>query len=131
MRTVEQMLAALEPCLVPQEFVFGCLPESSSVDVAALSPVATFVEREGLTVVVERECARRAGLAVGDVFRCITLGLNSQLDEVGLTAAVATALARAGISANVIAAYHHDHVFVPAGRADEALLVLQTLSESS
>ena len=55
------------------------------------------------------------------MFRRITLGVRSSLEAVGLTAAVAAALTDAGISANVVAAFHHDHVFVPADRAEAAL----------
>lgn len=128
MRSVSQMLAALEPHLLPGEFVFCCLPQLSLNDVADFAPIATFAEPEGLTAVLARQSAVHAGFEVGDSFRCITLGLNSGLDEIGLTAAVAAALAEQGISANVIAAYHHDHVFVPAARAEEALRVLQALT---
>ena len=46
----------------------------------------------------------------------------------GLTAAVSTALAGAAISCNVLAGFHHDHLFVPADRADEALDVLLALT---
>ena len=45
----------------------------------------------------------------------------------GLTAVVARTLAAESISANVIAGYHHDHVFVPAERADDALELLAQL----
>ena len=128
MRTVAQMLAALDPQLLPDDYVFACLAQDTDADCVAMAPIATFREAEGFTVVVERARAEEAGLPVDDLFRCITLGLNSGLEEVGLTAAVATALAQAQISANVIAAYHHDHVFVPADRADDALAVLQGLS---
>jgi hypothetical protein len=61
------------------------------------------------------------------VFRCITLSVHSSLDAVGLTAVVATQLAAHNISANVIAAFYHDHVFVPAPHADAALAALQAL----
>lgn len=128
MRSVEQMLAALAPELRAEEFVFCCAPESHTLNIAALKPIATFNEREGLTLVLERNAAATAGFPTEAIFRCITLGLNSDLEEIGLTAAVATALAQNNISANVIAAYHHDHVFVPAARADEALEVLRGLS---
>ena len=47
------------------------------------------------------------------------------------TAAVAGALAEEGISANVIAAYYHDHIFVPKASADRALAVLTGLSTST
>ena len=46
-------------------------------------------------------------------------------DAVGLTAAFSTALGNAGISANVVAAYYHDHIFVPTDKAEKALNVLQ------
>ena len=50
-------------------------------------------------------------------FAWITLGVESPLTAVGLTAAVSTALAEAGIACNVVAAMRHDHVFVPFDRA--------------
>jgi hypothetical protein len=54
----------------------------------------------------------------------ITLGVHSSLAAVGLTARVADALAAQRISANMVAAFHHDHVFVPWDRRDEALAAL-------
>jgi hypothetical protein len=53
----------------------------------------------------------------------------SDLDAVGLTAVVATALAGQGIPANVVAGFHHDHVFVPVDRGAAAMRVLAALSE--
>jgi hypothetical protein len=47
---------------------------------------------------------------------------------VGLTAAVSAALTREGISANVIAAYYHDHIFVPEADAERALDALRALT---
>ena len=57
------------------------------------------------------------------------LGVHSSLEAVGLTARIATALAEAGISANMVAAFHHDHVFVPWGQKDEALIILENLAK--
>jgi hypothetical protein len=59
----------------------------------------------------------------------ITLQIHSSLAAVGLTARVAESLAAGGISANMVAAYHHDHVFVPWERRDEALAILRGVSE--
>lgn len=59
----------------------------------------------------------------------ITLRVHSALDAVGLTAAVARELADAGLSCNVVAGFHHDHLFVEQARADEALAVLHRLAE--
>lgn len=59
----------------------------------------------------------------------ITLTVHSDLQAVGLTAAVATSLADAGISCNVVAAAHHDHLFVPVESAGLAIAVLQALQD--
>ena len=58
----------------------------------------------------------------------LTLTVHSALEAVGLTAAVATALAGAGIPANVLAGYYHDHLLVPEDRADDAIAVLRSLA---
>ena len=57
----------------------------------------------------------------------ITLRVHSDLAAVGLTAAFARALADAGIACNVVAGVHHDHLFVPADRAGDALAALRAL----
>ncbi len=124
---LDQLLAALNPQLVEGEFVF-CCAEGTPVDWDALQPVATFREDEGLTLVLPRAVAEGAGLAFDGVFRQITLRVHSSLAAVGLTAAVSAQLAARGISANMVAAYYHDHIFVPAGRAAEALQALGELS---
>jgi len=85
-------------------------------------------EQEGLTLVVAQEDADRLGLVYELVTAWITLGVESPLAAVGLTAAVTRVLAEHGIAANVVAALHHDHLFVPVGRADEALAALGRLS---
>lgn len=89
-----------------------------------LTPLATFAEDEGLTLVaMVGELAAHA-IAHQPGFARISLGLNSALEGVGLTAAVSAALADAGISCNMIAAYHHDHLFVPWDRREEALAIV-------
>jgi hypothetical protein len=60
--------------------------------------------------------------------RQITLGVFSALDGVGLTAAVAGALAERGIACNMVAALRTTTPFVPADRAEEAVEVLRALS---
>jgi hypothetical protein len=44
---------------------------------------------------------------------------------------VARALAGAGLSCNVVAGYHHDHVFVRYDDADAALRTLRALSAAA
>jgi hypothetical protein len=123
-----ELLRTLRPVLNDGTYVFAVLPHDA--DSSALEPLATFRENEGVTVVVEEERARLAGLRV--LFRAawITLTVHSDLQAVGLTAAVAGALTRANISCNIIAAAHHDHVFVPAESARAAVEALQALQHA-
>ena len=50
---------------------------------------------------------------------------------VGLTAAVASALADEGIPCNMISADHHDNVFVPEPMARRAIRVLQDVQRTA
>lgn len=122
---LHDLLLTLSPRLLPGDYVFCTIAAGELAAFVDLSPLGSFREPEGLTLLLARDAADGAGLEYSGLFRCITLGVNSALDDVGLTAAVAGRLARSGISANVVAAYHHDHVFVPAQRAEEALALLQ------
>lgn len=88
------------------------------------------MESEGLTLVLTTLQAQSLGACTDSRFKRITLSVYSSLEAVGLTAVVASALAKEGISANMIAAYHHDHVFVPADKADDAIQILTQLSIS-
>ncbi|QBY03056.1 ACT domain-containing protein [Thalassotalea sp. HSM 43] len=124
---LQQLLSAMSPKLQDDEFVF-CTVSGDLCDYAALQPVATFIESEGLTLVLTKANALSAGLAFEGSFRQITLTVHSSLEAVGLTAAVSSKLAEKGISANVIAAYYHDHIFVQSTKADAALLALQEFS---
>ena len=89
-----------------------------------------FVEEEGLTLVIERSVAEGNRIDCSAPFRRIVLTVHSSLEAVGLTAAVATALAERGISANMIAAFHHDHIFVPSDRAEAALAALHACQKA-
>jgi hypothetical protein len=117
---LSKLLTAMSPALLPDDYVF-CTVQGEYGDFRELSPIATFREAEGLTLVVQKSAALAGKLPFESVFRAITLTVHSSLDAVGLTAAVASKLAEKGISANVIAAYYHDHIFVPAEKAAAAL----------
>jgi hypothetical protein len=111
--------------------VYAFVTVSADFDAVALQPLATFREREATTLVIEESHARAAGLPI--LFRAawLTLDVHSDLAAVGLTAAVASALAGAGIACNVIAAAHHDHLFVPVDAADAALAALGALQQKA
>ncbi len=124
---LDELLTSLRPKLVDSEFVF-CTVSGELRDYLALNPICTFMEAEGLTLVLEKSSALEAGLSFEGSFKQITLTVHSSLEAVGLTAAVATKLASKGISANVIAAFYHDHIFVQSSKADAAIEALCELS---
>ena len=124
---LDELLRSIKPQLLDEEVVF-CSVVGDLTQYLELQPVATFAEAEGLTLVVSKATALKADLPFTGSFRHIVLTVHSSLAAVGLTAAVSTKLASHGISANVIAAYYHDHIFVPATDAKAALAALQELS---
>jgi hypothetical protein len=119
-RDPERLRADLSARREPGEFVFV----TTGSDRDDLRPVATIRERQGLTMVLDRDTADRAGLSYDFVAAWLTLEVHSALNAVGLTATVSTRLAEAGIACNVIAGYHHDHLFVAVERADDAVALL-------
>ena len=127
-RDLGRLLAAMDPVQRPGEWVFVSLAPGHAV-AAALPSAATVVEDEGTTHVVERHVADERGLTYDFVAAWLTLRVHSALDAVGLTAVVAGALAEVGISCNVLAGAHHDHLLVPVDRADDALVALVQLRD--
>lgn len=124
------LLASIAPKLMDGEFVFCTFAGARYGYHAELEPIGAFSEPEGLTLVVPLLQAVQHGLRCEPVFKGITLGVHSSLNAVGLTAAFSAKLAERGISANVIAGYHHDHIFVPSKDAQRALEALGTLASS-
>jgi len=122
-----QLLRTLEPVRRDGEFVYATV-----VEVPAGLPVEAMVrEPEGLTVVVRRDAADIHGIRYDYVAAWITLTVHSSLEAVGLTAAFATALGREGISCNVLAGHHHDHILVATADAERAMDVLRALTEGA
>ncbi|MFD1328655.1 ACT domain-containing protein [Mycoplana ramosa] len=126
---IKRLLAELQPELREGTYVYCVVPLARADRCHRLQPLATFREEEGLTLILPASVAAENGLSASAPMRMITLTVQSSLEAVGLTAAVATALTREGISANVVAAFHHDHVFVPAIDAERALAALKALSQ--
>jgi len=125
------LIAQMRPMLDPVPYIFCTFATKPMNELAEYEPIGLFCETEGLTAILPVERARELGLADAEWFRRITLTVHSSLEAVGLTAAIAVALAEEGISANVVAAYFHDHVFVPEEDAEDALAVLRRLSETA
>ena len=127
---IEVLLKEMEPVLEDMEYVF-CTKEVFSIDkeILSLNPIGTFLEKEGMTFIVAKDKADKKALSYESVFNKITLNVHSSLDAVGLTAAISTALKEVNISANVIAGFYHDHIFIPKDRSQEALKALIELTK--
>ena len=117
-RNLKILLASMAPALHEDEFVFCTAGELLG------EPVCAVRESEGWTLVLRRAEAQRLGIAGTFPCRMITLTVHSSLDAVGLMAAVTAEFAAAGIAVNVVSGYHHDHLFVPLDRAQNAVDIL-------
>jgi hypothetical protein len=121
-----ELLASMRPELQPGSVVFATI---EGVDVpSGLEPLGTFREAEGTTLILPAHDGGHPALVTSKPMRQITLTVHSSLDAVGLTAAFATELGRHGISANVVAGYYHDHIFVAEKDAERAMAALEDLS---
>ena len=124
---LQKLLASMSPELSPGVFVFATLPPETPMP-AGTDPIMFFREREGDTLILPEEEARAAGLPSAFPSRMITLNVHSSLDAVGFLAAITTRLATAGMGVNPVSGYFHDHLFVPADHAEEAMTVLRALA---
>ncbi|ASP38475.1 hypothetical protein CHH28_07220 [Bacterioplanes sanyensis] len=130
---LQQMLEQMEPELMPEEWAFCSVPGPLSAYIE-LEPLASMQEKEGLSLIVPQAKASHPLLADVEVlgpYRQITLNVHSSLEAVGLTAAFAQALTQHGISANVVAGFYHDHIFVTVDKAESALIALKALSDDA
>jgi len=126
---LRRLLSGMRPVLAPGIFVFVTLPDGRCPE--ELDPLMSFREAEGLTLILRASEAAERGLSGTFPCRLITLKIHSSLDAVGFLAAITARLAARGIGVNPVAAFHHDHLFVPAHRAEEALEALLALAAES
>lgn len=119
------LLCTMEPVLHPEVYVFCTVPPGHLL--SQLTPVATFREAEGLTLIVTAAEAAQAGVAAVYPCRWITLAVHSSLEAVGFLARITGQLAAHGISVNSVSGYYHDHLFVPAERAEQVMQLLHEL----
>ncbi len=129
-RNLLMLLRDMEPHLFAGPYGYVVLP-TGEVMPTGLVPFATIAEQEGLTVVAAADNLASAGMIAEPLWARISLTIHSDLSAIGLTAAFAEALTGQGISANVIAGFYHDHLFVPWDRREDALAALIALAEGA
>ena len=114
----------MSPKLMDGEYVFCTFQHARYGDYSDLEPIAAISEPEGLTLIIPRSKADEHNFDYESVFSGITLSIHSSLEAVGLTAAFSSKLTAHGISANVVAGYYHDHIFVQREFAEIAIEAL-------
>jgi hypothetical protein len=123
---LNKLLGAMSPELIPGVFVFATLPLGVSPP-TGINPVMIFREREGATLILGEDEANAAGLSSTFPSRMITLNVHSALDAVGFLAVITGRLAAAGMGVNPVSGYFHDHLFVLADRAMDAMAILAAI----
>jgi hypothetical protein len=116
------LLKTLKPTHNNGDYVFCIVPSCSGINIDDI--VMLFREDEGCTIILKQEIADSYNLSYSFVSAWITLCVHSSLEAVGLTAAFSSALTEEGISCNVVAAFHHDHIFVNKKDITKAMAVL-------
>lgn len=111
-RDLSRLLEMLDPRLYPDRYSFAAADEPHLAEGA----FAIIREDEGICCIAPDP---------GGEWARITLGVQSSLDAVGLTAVLSSWLADVGISTNIVAGLFHDHLFVPWDRREEALQCLR------
>jgi len=123
---LRKLLAGMRPAMSETAFAFATAGSLQDVP-ASVSIIGCFNEDEGVTVIATLDQLARTGLMQSGPFAKISLAVHSSLAAVGLTAKISTSLAHGGISANIVAGYFHDHIFVPWEERHAALDILSDL----
>ena len=127
---LEDILRNLDPKLVDGCFIFMSSNEDYNELFCKFNPIATFKEKEGMTLVISEEDAEKFSVSYDSKFRCLSLGVHSSLESYGLISTISEALTKERISCNVFAGFFHDHIFVQEDKANRALEVIKFLSHS-
>jgi hypothetical protein len=122
---LSNILNNLQPELLNEDYVFIKSDDTDSEN--KLDPIATFKEKEGVTLVITRERAQGNNLQYNSVFSCISLGVHSSLTSVGLISAISKSLSDNGIACNIFSGYFHDHIFVQKSFSTQALELINNI----
>lgn len=122
------LIQNMQPELKEGEYVFASFSKEKIIS-KSLNPICTFMEEEGISVIINRHEADLNKIQYDIVFKMITLNIYSSLNAVGFLAKITSELAKHDISVNPVSAYYHDHLFVPSAKAEEAFAILCNLKQ--
>ena len=127
---LKKILESIDPYLVDESFIFMTTDQSLSSISNTLNPIASFKEKEGLSIVITQATADKNAITYDSVFSCISLGVHSSLESYGLISTISKELTQNNISTNVFSGYYHDHIFVQSEKADKALEIISKIGSS-
>ncbi len=125
---LKKLIRSMRPKLNSGDYVFTTQLSTSRIPVGGI--IGKFTEKEGTTLIIEKQKADALGLQYTFVSAWITLNIHSSLDAIGLTAIFSSELAKNSIGCNVVAGYYHDHIFVNKRDGENAMKILKELSEN-
>ena len=126
---IDILLKNMRPEINDGEYVFCSVNNKDKVNFEEV--VAFIREKEGLTIIVEKNKAISLGLDFRFISSWITLNVYSSLDAIGFNSIISNSLSENKISCNVIAGFYHDHLFVNKKDANSAINILKILSQRS
>ena len=127
---LKKILESIDPYLVDESFIFMTTDQSLSSISNTLNPIASFMENEGLSLVITQATADKNAITYDSVFSCISLGVHSSLESYGLISTISKELTQNNISTNVFSGYYHDHIFVQSSKAHQALEIISKIGSS-
>ena len=128
-KDLSYLLKNMEPAHVAGSYIFATVSEET-LETLGSTPRLVFREEEAITVIVTKEIADANSLSFESVWGMITLTVHYDLEAVGFLAKITSVLAEAGITANTVSAFYHDHLFVPEHRVVDTLTLLRNLTNS-
>ena len=126
-KDLKTLLRSMQPALLEGSWAYATVPKGKPMP-PGLNPLAIYQEPEGTSLLLSEADLARSGLPHAFFCRGISLNVNSSLYAVGFLAAVSDTLAKAAMSINIVSAFHRDYIFVPTGRAEEAVTLLKKLA---
>ena len=126
---IDTLLKNIDPEINLGEYVFCSVYNLKNINFKDI--VVYIKEKEGFTLVMEKNKAISLGLDFEFISSWITLNVHSSLNAVGFNSIISNSLSKNNISCNVIAGFHHDHLFVSLNNAKRAISILKNLSRNS